>query len=156
MAISILRFLGERVAHKTLARNSHTGGFLDVKLGFAMLKDRRVPLRSKLLALGVGAGLIALLIGLEVPLEGVLAVVLPVIGPAADLLTNSLEAVIGTVGFASMLLPHVAPKRLAQQIHNERDGIVEEPILSAPPMDELVRPSYDRSQSARRLIYPQR
>ncbi len=156
MAISILRFLGERVAHKTLARNSHTGGFLDVKLGFAMLKDRRVPLRFKLLALGVGAGLIALLIAFEFPLEGVLAIVLPPIGLAADLLTNSLEAVLGTVGLASMLLPHVAPKRLAQQIRNERAGIVEEPILSAPAMDAPVLPSYDRSQPDRKLIYPQR
>ena len=78
MAISVLRLLGERIAHKTITQNSHVGGFLDIKLGFSMLKDRRVPLRFKLLALGLGAGLIALLIGLEFPLEWLLAVVLPV------------------------------------------------------------------------------
>ena len=155
MAISVLRLLGERVAHKTLARHSHTGGLLDIKLGFAMLKDRRVPFRAKLLAVGLGAGLIALLIGLEFPLEWLLAVVAPLVGLIVDGLTDGLEAVIGTLGLAALLLPHLAPKPLTRQIRNERAGIIEEPILSAPSVLEPARSSYDISPPAHNVIYPQ-
>lgn len=159
MAISILRLLGERIAHKTLAQNSHTGGLLDIKLGFAMLKDGRVPFRSKLLAVGIGAGLMALLIGMELPLEWFLAIVLPVIGLVAGALTDGLEAVIGTLGAAALLLPHLAPKLLTRQIRNERAGIIEEPITfvqpMAPPIIAPVRPSYDLPEPAPKLIHPQ-
>lgn len=159
MAISLLRLLGARIAHKTLAQHSHTGGVLDIKLGFAMLKDGRVPFRSKLLAVGIGVGLMALLIGLELPLEWFLAIVLPVIGPLAGALTDGLEAVIGTLGVAALLLPHLAPKLLTQQIRNERTGIIETPIPAvqpmAPPMIAPVRPSYDLPEPTPKLIYPQ-
>ena len=154
MAISVLRLLGERVAHKTLAQNSHTGGFLDIKLGFAMLKDRRVSIRSKLTALGLGAGLIALLIGLEVPLEAILAVTVPVVGLVVDALTDSMEAVIGTLGIAAILLPHLAPKLLSQQFRNERAGVIEEPISMVPAIPAPTHPSYDLLQPKPTLIYP--
>jgi hypothetical protein len=159
MAISLLRLLGERVAHKTIAQNSRIGGLLDIKLGFAMLKDRRVPFRTKLLAVGAGAGLIALLIGLQMPLEWFLAIVLPVIGLVADVLTDGFEAVIGTLGVAALLLPHIAPKALTQQIRNERAGIIEEPVAviapTAPALAAPVRPAYDLPQPTQKLIYPQ-
>ncbi len=154
MTISVLRLLGERVAHKTLAKNSHKGGFLDIKLGFSMLKDGRVPFRSKLMALGLGAGLIALLIALEFPLESFLAVVLPVIGLVADFVTDGLEALIGTVGVAALLLPHLAPKLLTQQFRNERAGIIEEPNPSMPSIIEPARSTYDLPQPVPRVIYP--
>ncbi|MCW3099334.1 MAG: hypothetical protein JWL77_4952 [Chthonomonadaceae bacterium] len=154
MAISVLRLLGERVAHKTLAQHSHTGGFLDIKLGFSMLKDRRVPFRPKLLAIGLGAGLIALLIGLEFPLEALLALV-PGVGLLLDVMTDAMEAVIGTVGVAAILLPHLAPKLLTQQIRNERAGIIEATFVSEPPIVEPMRSSYDLPQPTQKLISPQ-
>lgn len=133
MALPLLRLLGERVAHKTLAKHSHSGGFLDIKLGFSMLKDRRVPMRSKLFAAGLAAGMIALLLALEFPLESLLAVVAPVVGFMADIMTDGLEAILGTVGVASILLPHLAPKLLTQQIRNERDGVIEAEFRPTPP-----------------------
>lgn len=157
MAISVLRLLGERVAHKTLAQNSHTGGFLDIKLGFAMLKDQRVPFRSKLVALGLGAGLIALLIGLEFPLEWFLVIVLPVVGLVASALTDAMEAVIGTLGAAALLLPHLAPKLLTQQYRNERAGMIEEPIPMIPSVSSIIapaRPSYDLPQPLPTFLNP--
>ena len=156
MVIPVLRLLGERIAHKTIAKNAHVGGFLDIKLGVAMLKDRRVAFRSKLLALGVGAGLIALLIGMEFPLETVLAIVVPGLGLLADVVADSLEAVIGTVGVAALLLPHLAPKLLVQQFRNERAGTVEEPIQAAPAIGQPLRSNYDLPQPTQKLIYPQR
>ena len=153
MAVSILRLLGERFAHKTLAQNSHAGGFLDIKLGFAMLKDRRVPFRPKLMALGLGAGLIALLIGLEFPLESLLSLLLPFFGLVTSVVTDAMEAVIGTLGVAAMLVPHLAPKLLTQQIRNERAGIIEEAVSTMSPMVAPVRSNYDLPQP--KPIYPQ-
>lgn len=120
-----------------------------------MLKDRRVPFRSKLMAVGLGAGLIALLVGLEFPLEWFLALVLPVIGLVADALTDGLEAIVGTLGVAALILPHVAPKLLVQKIRNERAGIIEEPIPAPPVSAAPMRPSYDLPQPTQSLISPQ-
>jgi len=167
MSISVVRLLGERVAHKTLTQHSRVGGFLDIKLGLSMLKDRRVPLRPKFFALGIGAGLIALLLAVEFPLESLLAVVILGLGLVLDALTDSMEAIIGTVGVATMLLPHLAPKLLTQQIRNERAGIIEatfvpdpavvdaEPVRPSPVVNvSPVRPShdYDLSQPTQNLI----
>ncbi len=154
MPLPILRLLGERVLHKTVTEHTQVGKVMDIKLGFAMLKDKRVPFRSKLLSLGIGAGLIALLIGLEIPLEWFLAIVLPVIGLVADALTNAMEAIIGTLGVAALVLPHVAPKLLTMQVRNERAGIIEElqpMILPAPaPMPS----TYDIPQSSGVVLTP--
>jgi hypothetical protein len=155
MALSILRLLGERFAHKTLAHNSHAGGFLDIKLGFAMLKDRRVTFRPKLMAVGLGAGLIALLIGLEIPLESLLALVLPFFGLVAGAVTDAMEAVIGTLGVAAILVPHLTPKLLTQQIRNERAGIIEEAVSTTSPRVAPMRSNYDLPQPTPKLIYPQ-
>ena len=157
MTISVLRLLGERVAHKTLAKNSHKGGFLDIKLGFSMLKDRRVSFGPKLMALGLGAGLIALLIALEFPLESLLAIVVPGLGLVLDFVTDGLEALLGTVGVAALLLPHLAPKLLTQQFRNERAGIIEEPLAAIPSMPSMIEPArstYDLPQPEPRVIYP--
>jgi len=143
MSISVVRLLGERVAHKTLTQHSRVGGFLDIKLGFSMLKDRRVPFKPKFLAVGIGAALIALLIAVEFPLESLLAVVIPGLGLVADALTDAMEAIIGTVGVATMLLPHLAPKLLTQQLRNERAGIIEATFVPDPygVNAEPVRPN---------------
>ena len=45
---------------------------MDIKLGWKLLKDNRVPIRAKLAALGIGAACIAALEGLELPLDAVL------------------------------------------------------------------------------------
>ena len=150
MAISVLRLLGERVAHKTLTEHSHTGGFLDIKLGFAMLKDKRVPVKPKLLAVGIGAAVIALLVAVEFPLEALLAAVVPVLGPLGDLLTDGFEALLGTVGIAAILLPHVAPKLLVRQLRNERDGIIE--AVLSEPVAESLHANYDLSQPTQKMI----
>jgi|GEM_PF-837260 len=160
MSLTVLRLLGERFAHKTLAQNSHAGGFLDIKLGFSMLKDRRVSIRPKLLAVGLGAGLIAVIVGLELPLESILSVIVPGLGLAAVVVTDSMETFIGTVGLAAIILPHVAPKLLTQQICSERAGIIEEPIVAAAavksiaPMAEPFRSNYDLPTPTQKLIYP--
>jgi hypothetical protein len=45
---------------------------LNMQLGYALLRDRRVPIRTKLIALGIGAAAIGAIELLQLPVEGVL------------------------------------------------------------------------------------
>jgi len=83
---------------------------MDIKLGWKLLKDNRVPIRAKLAALGIGAACIAALEGLELPLDAVLAAILPLVGITGDIALDGAEATFGPVLIATMLLPYmVAP-----------------------------------------------
>ena len=68
---------------------------MNMTLGYALLRDRRVPIRTKLIALGIGA--------------------------AGDLTLDGAEAVIGPVLIATLLLPHLAPADLVRQIRAETE-----------------------------------
>jgi hypothetical protein len=57
---------------------------------------------------------------LQIPLESVFAVILPVIGIARDVVLDGAKAVIGTVFVATLLLPYLAPSTIVQQIRAER------------------------------------
>ena len=59
---------------------------MNTPLGLALLRDKRVPLKSKLLALG--AGVVELL---QLPIESIVALVLPIIGAAGDLAIDGAE-----------------------------------------------------------------
>jgi len=83
---------------------------MDIKLGWKLLKDNRVPIRAKLAALGIGAACIAALEALELPLDTVLAAILPLVGITGDIALDGAEATFGPVLIATMLLPYmVAP-----------------------------------------------
>jgi hypothetical protein len=113
----ILRLLGGRIAHKTVAKHIEGSAF-DPKLGLALLRDRRVPLGSKLAALTIGAILVAGLVALELPFEAVLAAL--VIGIVPEGIFDGLEVLVGPVLFGCLALPHIAPRELVQQIRLER------------------------------------
>ena len=93
---------------------------MNAPLGYALLRDRRVPLRPKLAALGVGfaaAGLIELL---QIPLESVFALILPLVGVAGDIAVDGAEAVIVPVLVATLLMPYLAPPSVVRQLRAER------------------------------------
>ena len=92
---------------------------MDVRLGYRLLKDNRVPLRAKLAALGIGATCIAALEVLELPLEAVLAAILPLVGITGDIALGGAEAVFGPVLIATILLPYMVAPPLVQQIRAE-------------------------------------
>ena len=94
---------------------------MNMPLGYALLRDRRVPIRTKLIALGIGAAGIGAIELLQLPVEGVVAALLPLIGAAGDLALDGAEAVIGPVLIATLLLPHLAPADLVQQIRAETE-----------------------------------
>src|SRR2546429_8821752 len=91
----LMRLFGRRIAHKAVATHVREGGALDIKLGFALLRDRRVPIGAKLLSLLLGFALVALLIELELPLEALLAVAVPFVGLGLDSILDGLEVGIG-------------------------------------------------------------
>jgi hypothetical protein len=92
---------------------------MNMTLGYALLRDRRVPIRSKLIALGIGAACVGAIELLELPIEGVLAAMLPFIGAAGDIALDGAEAVIGPIVIATLLLPLIAPADLVRQIRAE-------------------------------------
>ncbi len=128
MMKQILNRVGVEAAHAVIG-GKLAGSRLNMKLGFALLKDRRVGVWPKLLALGLGGAAAALLIGLEIPFEAILAVFLPGLGLALDYVTDGMEAVILPVLFGSLILPFVAPRQLVDEIMMERAA----PAVTALP-----------------------
>jgi hypothetical protein len=94
---------------------------MNMTLGYALLRDRRVPIRTKLLALGIGAAGIGAIEVLQIPIEGVVAALLPFIGAAGDLALDGAEAVIGPIVIATLLLPYLASPDLVRQVRAETE-----------------------------------
>jgi hypothetical protein len=136
----LLRLLGGRIAHKAVAKRIEGSAF-DPKLGFALLRDRRISFSSKAMALGLGAALVAALIALELPFELILATL--VVGLLPEGIFDGLEVVIGPILFGCLLLPHIAPAEIVQRIRNERAGIIEGQVIDveshAPRTDGAPR-----------------
>ena len=93
---------------------------LNMQLGYALLRDKRVPIRTKLIVLGIGAAIVGTVEVLQLPVEGVIAALLPLIGAAGDLAVDTAEAILGPVLIATVLLPHMAPADIVRQIQAER------------------------------------
>jgi hypothetical protein len=92
---------------------------MNMTLGYALLRDRRVPIRTKLIALGIGAAGVGAIELMQLPLEGVFAALLPLVGAVGDLTLDGAEAVIGPILIATLLLPHLAPADLVRQVRAE-------------------------------------
>lgn len=110
---------GSQMTQAAIA-NQAPGSRLNLKLGIALLRDRRVPIGSKLLSLGLGGGLLALLLALEIAPEGVLAALLPALGLAVDVIADGLEAIIVPFLFSGLMLPFLAPRPIVDEIMAER------------------------------------
>jgi len=92
---------------------------MNIRLGYRLLRDHRVPIRTKLMALGIGAACIGALELLQLPLDAVLAGILPLIGITGDIAFDGAEAVVGPVIIATMLLPYLVAPPLLRQIRAE-------------------------------------
>lgn len=121
MVKTVWNRFGKRAALAALGSRVQSSRF-NIKLGFALLKDRRIGFWSKLIAMALGVGGVGALVGLELPLEAVLAVLAPGVGLGIDLVANGLEAVLLPFVFAALLLPYVAPRALVDRILEERES----------------------------------
>ena len=95
---------------------------MNAPLGYALLRDRRVSIRPKLVALGVGLAAAGLIEFLQIPLESVFALILPVVGVTGDVAVDGAEAVIVPVLVATLLMPYLAPPNIVQQLRAERQA----------------------------------
>lgn len=114
--------LAERLAGRAFAARLMGGRFLNLGLGVTLLRDGRVPARYKAAALGASAAVMTGLVALEVPLEGILAVVVPFLGPMVDLAADGAEETLGTLVLATLLLPRIVPREVLAEIRAELDA----------------------------------
>ena len=89
---------------------------MNAPLGYALLRDRRVSARAKLMALGAGLAVMGIIQLLQVPFESVLAFVLPGVGAAGDVALDGVEAVVLPVLVATLLMPYLAPQSIVQEL----------------------------------------
>ncbi len=126
---NILNHIGRHAAGAVVG-GQLAGSRLNMKLGFALLKDRRIGIWPKLLALALGAAGAGLLIALEISPEAILAAILPGLGLALDFAADGMEAVLVPFLLAALILPFVVSRHLVDQIMMER-GAANAPAL--PP-----------------------
>jgi hypothetical protein len=69
-----------------------------------MLRDKSVPVKRKLLCLGAGIGIMLLLQLLELPIEALLAALLPLVAIPLIAILDGLEILILPILFAALLL----------------------------------------------------
>jgi len=127
----IMRFLGHRVFHLAVQQHTTAGQALDLRFGMKLLRDRRVPVASKALAIGIGAAATGLLVSLELPIEALLGMMLPVLGFVADGTLDGLEAVAGPLVIGALVLPLIAPAGTVDALRREHLGL--HPATSPAP-----------------------
>ncbi|MHB8637634.1 MAG: hypothetical protein ACYC96_14295 [Fimbriimonadaceae bacterium] len=98
---SPLHLLGHRAARR----------FLNFKLGWQLFRDPRVPVYTKALALSVGALVTVLLMVCEIPLEGLLGLLIPFAGFAADVMFDGAELILFPLLIAMAILPYLVKAR---------------------------------------------
>src|SRR5436305_14511241 len=81
----------------------------DLKLGYALLRDRRVRFASKAASLAIGLGALVLVAVLELPVEEIVAAVVPFAGVGGDLLLDGVEIIVGPLLVACLVLPYLTP-----------------------------------------------
>ncbi len=100
---------------------------LDLKLGYLLLGDRRVPVGFKIAAFAIGIAGFAILGAIEFPVEEVMAMALPVLGILGDFALDGVEAFIIPILLACLSLPYLAPGSVVDRVCRERAGIVDSP-----------------------------
>ncbi len=106
-----MRFVFKSLAHRAAHGAAKRSG-LNLRLGFKLLRDRRVSVGHKMLALAIGLGVTAGLIVLEIPLEGVLGALVPFLGLAVDTAVDGLEFVLLPLIVGALSLPFLVPRDL--------------------------------------------
>lgn len=105
-----VKTIGAQLTTQTVRRR------VDIPLGFALLRDRRLALRKKMLAVGLGFIGMLLVQVFEIPLELLSVIFANPLG-----LEDNLEALLWPFLFACSLLPHLAPPGLVDTIRAERE-----------------------------------
>jgi hypothetical protein len=95
---------------------------LNPRLGYLLIKDRRVPLLAKGLSLAVALLITLVVVALELPVEGILAASLPVMGIVGDGLVDVAEVVALPLLITCLLLPFFTSRPIVNQIRQEHEA----------------------------------
>jgi len=109
------------------------GNAIDPKFGLKLLRDARVPMKSKIAAFALGLAAVFVLEILELPLQTALWLLLPVVGMVADFAVDGIELLAGPLLVATITLPFLAPRDVVEQIRAEGDGTVYEAVPISQP-----------------------
>jgi len=113
---NIMGLVGKRVLPKAALNHAHRHGWLDLKLGFALLRDKRVTLLTKLAALATGVTLTAILFALEFPIEAIVGALLPFLGVALDFAVDGIEFLILPLLLGAVVIRWMAPKAIVESL----------------------------------------
>ena len=98
---------------------------IDLKFGYALMWDRRVPIRAKVMAMALAIAITAFVEFLELPVEGLIAGLLSVFGVVGDIALDGFETIAGPIVLSGLLLPFLTPSTILSQIRRERSGLDE-------------------------------
>jgi hypothetical protein len=113
---NMLGFANRRALPKAAAHEAHKRGWLNFRLGFARLRDRRVSVLTKLAAVASGITLTAILVAIEFPLETILAILIPFIGPVLDIAFDGFEIFVLPLLFTALIIRWLAPKAIVTSL----------------------------------------
>ena len=113
---NIMGLVGKRVLPKAALNHAHRHGWLDLKLGFALLRDKRVTLLTKLAALATGVTLTAILFALEFPIEAIVGALLPFLGVALDFAVDGIEFLILPLLLVAVVIRWMSPKAIVESL----------------------------------------
>jgi len=88
----------------------------NLKLGFALMWDRRVPAHAKLMAWGLAIGITAIVLAIELPIEALMAALFSHSGYIGDFILDWVEAIAGPIILSCLLLPFEGPSTGDNQI----------------------------------------
>jgi len=106
----ILGHAGRRAMRSAATPRNGRRPLLDLHEGLRLLRDRRVPVRTKALAMTLGAAAVGALVAFELPVEVVVGAVLNLFGFGLDFLLDGLEMVVGPLLFGALILPHLVAR----------------------------------------------
>jgi hypothetical protein len=111
------------MALTTEARRRRPARF-DARLGFALLRDRRVPSAHKGSALLYGAAGVAGVIGVETVLVALIAAALHVPGLGINPIVALAQVLAGLPLLAAMFLARLAPREIVTRVRIERYAVI--------------------------------
>jgi hypothetical protein len=120
MLRTFLRMFGFRVIRHSLYGSEKKPPLLDIGLGIALLRDRRVPFAAKAKSIMLGALTVAAFLALQLPLDAAILLLLNVAGLGINAVMDGLQVWLGTILFGALYLSRLAPRELAERVREER------------------------------------
>ena len=115
---NLIGLIGRHAPHAAVG-HAHRRGWIDIKLGIALMRDQRVSILTKLAAIASGAALTAVFVALEVPLEAIVGALLPLLGLVFDIAFDGIEFLVLPIVIGSVVIRWLAPKHVVESLRSQ-------------------------------------